>query len=115
MELPAVDVDRLQDLSAGDVEFLQELVEMYIEDAENLLAELQGALSRAEPDEFARTAHKLKGSSANMGAVRISEMAKTLEELGKSERIEDANQLMGHLETEIGSAKKVFQGLLVRS
>lgn len=115
MELPAVDVDRLQDLSAGDVEFLQELVDMYIEDAENLLIELQTALRRAEPDELARTAHKLKGSSANMGANRVSETAKALEQLGKSEQFEDADRLMAHLESEIGFAKKAFQGLLVRS
>ncbi len=112
MQTPTVDFERLEDLTAGDPEFLQELVDMYLEDAQALLQDLQSALAKASAEDVGRTAHKLKGSSANMGAQRISHLATELEEAGRSASLGNAPQLVMTLENELGSVKVAFQRLL---
>ena len=81
-----IDLERIHDATGGDEEFLAELVEIFLEDAELRLEEIRGAVEAADPTELRKTAHKLKGSSANMGANGLMGLAKTLEDMGHQGR-----------------------------
>lgn len=109
MEVPVLDRARLEDASAGDEEFLRELVDIYVEDAEERLAEIKEALISADEDALGRTAHQLKGSSANMGVVSVADHAKKLEDLAREHAISDAAEVLPSLEHEFARARAALR------
>lgn len=81
---PAViDHARLDELADEDPEFLQELVEIFLEDAEAHVSALAQADAGDDVAEIARIAHMLKGASANIGANGLAEAARRLEAAGR--------------------------------
>lgn len=64
--------------TAGE-EFVAELVETFLEEAPQMLAELRAALKDADADRFRRAAHSLKSNSLTFGAATLAEQSRTLE------------------------------------
>jgi HPt (histidine-containing phosphotransfer) domain-containing protein len=60
-------------------DFVVELVETFAEEAPAMLAEIRAAHDAADAERFRRGAHSLKSNSNTFGAVRLAEMARTLE------------------------------------
>jgi HPt (histidine-containing phosphotransfer) domain-containing protein len=79
-------------------DFLQELVEAYLEDSPHLFNQMRAALSDGNAELFRRSAHSLKTSSASLGALQFSEKARELEMLGKSNRLAGAESGVDALE-----------------
>ena len=80
--MPIIDpvmIEQLRDLDNGDGELLVELIEMFIADLAVHLAEISTAAGRDDHATIARAAHALVGSAANIGAGRLSGMARALE------------------------------------
>ncbi len=76
-------LDRVNEMTAGDAEFLQEIVEIYVEDSLGLLRSLRETLERADWPTLEKEAHKLKGSSLNMGVPYVALLAQFLLETAK--------------------------------
>jgi HPt (histidine-containing phosphotransfer) domain-containing protein len=95
-----IDMERINDATDGDTEFLRELVACYLDDAALKLRELNQAIESSDPLVLGRTAHQLKGSSANMGAIAVSEIAKELESIGRANKVAGAKALIKGLEAE---------------
>ena len=79
---PALDAtafERLLDITGGDLEFLDELVDTYLDDAETQLAALRQAVTDDDATAIMRPAHTLKSSSANVGAMAVSDLCRDLE------------------------------------
>ncbi|MGO9876847.1 MAG: response regulator [Acidimicrobiia bacterium] len=92
-----IDAERftvLRELDAGDGELLSMLVNEYLNDGTQLLATLREALAEGDPHILERTAHTLKGSSANLGAVRLAEICGRLEALGRAGALGTAPRLV---------------------
>jgi PAS domain S-box-containing protein len=64
-------------------EFLAELIELYCRNGRQLLHSLDEALAQQDCTHFYRTAHTFKGSSANLGAVKMAKLCFELELIGK--------------------------------
>jgi signal transduction histidine kinase/CheY-like chemotaxis protein len=60
-------------------DFLGELIETYLEDSPQRLAEMQRALAANDLDSLRRAAHSLKSNSHNFGALALAEHANALE------------------------------------
>jgi HPt (histidine-containing phosphotransfer) domain-containing protein len=103
-ETEAIDratLEALRDLqSEGEPDILIELIEMFLQDTPLRLAALGEAINRAAACDIASTAHAMKGSSANLGAMRMSELCLKLETLGRADRVEGADCLLAQLEAE---------------
>ena len=97
-----IDFDRINDATGGDAEFLKELVDVFIEDTEVRLQELKAALDGGDPAQLGRTAHQLKGSTANMGAESMAALARVLEEMGKKDAMQEAAPTFEGLRHEFG-------------
>ena len=67
----------------GDREFVVDLVETYLVDAEHQLDELGAALRAGDAAATVRPAHTLKSSSATVGAVAVAELARGAEADGR--------------------------------
>lgn len=107
-----IDYERIEDATGGDREFLEELVQIFLTDADERIEELKDALLKGEAESFSRTAHKLKGSSANMGAVRLTDIARDMESIGRSASLNGAVELMEPLQEELVRVRDTLRSML---
>jgi two-component system sensor histidine kinase/response regulator len=56
-------------------DFLVDLIDVYLADTPNRIAQMRGAVGGGDTDTLSREAHTLKSSSANVGAMRLSALA----------------------------------------
>jgi HPt (histidine-containing phosphotransfer) domain-containing protein len=88
----------LLDSLGGDVEFLSELVDAYLDSSPGLLASMQQALTSGEAPALQRAAHSLKTGSASFGALAFAARCKGLEELAKMGALAEAESKSQALE-----------------
>ncbi|HEX9662701.1 MAG TPA: Hpt domain-containing protein [Candidatus Binatia bacterium] len=60
-------------------DFLVDLIDVYLEDTPNRIAQMRESVDGGDTDTLIREAHTLKSSSANVGAMRLSALAKQME------------------------------------
>ena len=92
MSSPAIDrgtLDHLLDITGGDVEFLDELVDTYLEDGQAQVAALQAAIAANAIEDLVRPAHTLKSSSANVGALQLADACRDLEAAARAGAVDD--------------------------
>ena len=75
-------------------ESFSQVVEAYLEDAANYLVQIHSGLSDNNLEQAAKAAHPLKSSSASLGLVGVSEIAKSIELGAKSAVSTEALKVM---------------------
>lgn len=109
MELDMKTFQELKDMSGAD--FIDELVDTFLEDAPGLVKEMRSALQASDAEAFRRAAHSLKSNSATFGANRLSGLAKELEMLGKENRLSEAESGIAPLEEALRSVEAELREL----
>jgi HPt (histidine-containing phosphotransfer) domain-containing protein len=92
-DVPIVDVRILAELIAttgDDIGFVRELVETYLADTPAQVDAISAAVEADDAAGLVRPAHTLKSSSATVGAMRLSSVARDLEMAGRSGRLDPA-------------------------
>jgi len=98
---PVIDPATLEGLKATtDAAFVQELIDTFLDDSPNLIAEMRQALPSGNAEAFRRAAHSLKSNSASFGALTLSALAKELEMMGKAGDLEGAGGKLEQLAAE---------------
>lgn len=91
-ELPVIDesvLDEIREMSGEQSHSLIEnIVELYLQKSPELIDDIHDGVRQGDADQLFRAAHALKSSSANIGAVRVSEAARQLEKLGRENLLE---------------------------
>ena len=82
----------------GEADFVTELIDLFLDEATSQLKALHGALMKDDAVEIQRVAHRLKGSSASMGAMQ---MAALFEELESKDPARDAREILAQLDNEV--------------
>ena len=77
-------LERLLEITGGDLEFVDELVDTFLDDAEAQLAAMDAAVAAGDPEALVRPAHSLKSNSDNVGATALRDLARQLEADGKA-------------------------------
>ncbi len=75
-------------------ELFMELVDLFLEDAKGNFDALRAALDQADAQGVERTAHTLKSSCGNVGALGLSESCFKLEQLGRAGRLDGAAAIL---------------------
>jgi len=86
MDAPVLDEAVVEELrtSVGDDEaFIIDLVETYVTEGATNLDDILAAAAAGDPVALVRPAHTLKSSSASLGAMRLSAIARGIEEAGR--------------------------------
>jgi len=86
--VPTLDVRVLDDLSQGTGMSVAELVAMLFADIQRMAAELETASVEQRFDDMRRLAHSIKSSSAQLGAMRLSALARVMEFAVRDQQIE---------------------------
>ncbi len=114
MTAQEIDMKAFEELKqASGAEFIGELVDTFLADAPNLIAELRLALKTGDPDTFRRVAHSLKSNGATFGAMRFSLQAKDLELLGKERRLAEVGDRLNQLEATFAKTASELKELRV--
>ncbi len=102
---PAVDLQIVQELRELLEDGFSELVQVYLKDAPTHLARISTSIPAGDANSLREAAHSLKSSSANLGAIGLSELARTLEAIGREGRTEGARELLGKAEAEFARVR----------
>jgi CheY-like chemotaxis protein/HPt (histidine-containing phosphotransfer) domain-containing protein len=107
-----LNVERLRQSTNGDLSFMRELAQLYVEGSQQILAELGKACASNDRVTLCRAAHKLKGASASIHAEQVAHACAILEqrgaELDTTTLTEQLEQLVGL----VASAKNELDVLL---
>jgi diguanylate cyclase (GGDEF)-like protein len=76
---------------------LQQAVTPFLEDTPTYLAQLEHAVDIDDAESARTMAHSIKGSSGNLGALQLSQLAKDAEELARELRLSDIRPLLPQL------------------
>jgi len=79
-DAPIIDLTNLRMIADGDEAFMRELIDIYAEDAVEQIKHLRKAVGVGDAPLVERYAHSLKGSSANIGAESMREIALAMEQ-----------------------------------
>jgi signal transduction histidine kinase/HPt (histidine-containing phosphotransfer) domain-containing protein len=90
---PAVDMDRMRDLTDGNADGLRELVEMFLKQTHKQFDQIQAAIREGNADGVRRVAHSCAGASATLGMTHLVPKLRDLEKLGATGSLPDADKL----------------------
>jgi two-component system sensor histidine kinase/response regulator len=99
----AVDREALRELTGGDTEFERELAETFVSSGDQCLAEIIAALKVSDLDTVRKRAHALKGASANIHAVGLSQVASNLECAARDNSLPAIGGLVEELTSELAA------------
>lgn len=100
---PAVDPEALaalRELNPDDPAFLRELIDVFLEDVPQRIAEIEKALASSDAVLLTRAAHTIKGSGSNFGAAALGQVALQMEHQGKAAAFAEAAAALPALRSE---------------
>jgi PAS domain S-box-containing protein len=83
-----------------DPEIMAELVELFLLDTTEQLANLRQTIQEGDPEQLRKDAHTLKGSSVSLGLKRLSTISRELEQIARQGTFEGVTEKMSQLEAE---------------
>ncbi len=92
-EEPPVDLERLREMSSDDPHIQDELIALYLQQADELMPGLHAALQAKAGGEVERLAHKLGGASSTCGMTGIVSSLRELERLGRVGQLPEDDEL----------------------
>lgn len=78
-EATVLDIDQLRDICMEDTALMRELASSLIDDAGSQITALHDAVEHSDAARCARVAHYVKGACANVGAVSMAGLLKSIE------------------------------------
>ena len=92
--MPVIDTatfEELKQMSGPD--FINELIDAFIDDAPNMISQMQTALVTKDVESFRRNAHSLKSNANTFGASELAVLAKELEFMARENNLDIGNRL----------------------
>ncbi len=93
-ETQPLDLEMALERAMGDKDFLKMLLGGFIQELPDQIESLKVAVAGTDAVALTEHAHKLKGAAANLSAYGVSAAAKSLEEIGRSQNMDQANQIL---------------------
>jgi two-component system sensor histidine kinase/response regulator len=93
-EKPPVDLEILREMTGDDPGAFQELVDIYLAQAQEILSALPAAIKAGSALEVARLAHKLCGASSTCGMTGMVAPLSEMERLGRTGQVPENDHLM---------------------
>lgn len=94
-DLPLIDRSVLEklrkEMSGRGIDWI---IDLFLKELPNYIANIQQAVGSRNGEQIYQAAHKLKGSTSNIGARRLQALCLQLEALGEAQQIEEAQTLV---------------------
>ncbi|GAB4296691.1 MAG: hypothetical protein Fur0025_34360 [Oscillatoriaceae cyanobacterium] len=95
--------------SLREIDALEEIIDIYLEQAPLLLEKIASAVELTDPQELREAAHSLKSTSAALGANMLSELSKQLEEMARAGTTDGAPPLVTRVQAEYSLVKAALE------
>jgi CheY-like chemotaxis protein len=105
-------LENLLSMLGGEFVYLVELIDSFLEDAPQLLNELNQYVEGGDAAGVRRVAHSLKSNGADFGATTFSDLCKELEQVGKSGALDRAADLAAQIAAEYGRVEAALTAVL---
>jgi HPt (histidine-containing phosphotransfer) domain-containing protein len=92
--MPVIDqttFNELKQMSGED--FITELIDAFLDDAPEMIRNMQTALEAGDVESFRRNAHSMKSNANTFGATELGALARELELMGKENNLDIGNKL----------------------
>lgn len=114
-DIPILDHESIANLrmlgAEGDDDFLKEIIDIFLEDTPRRLNELRDAFLAQDQVTFTRAVHSIKGSSSNLGALRLRARAEHIEHASRQQGLAGLDAEIPGLEAEFVAAKAELEKL----
>jgi HPt (histidine-containing phosphotransfer) domain-containing protein len=94
--------------SDEEPDLVVELIDLYLTDSTQRLADMQHALATSDESLLARSAHSLRGSSATLGAWQVAASCDEVEQLARRLAFESVSLVLERLEPELMTVRQAF-------
>lgn len=113
MDLVSVDPRVMSQLREVMEEEFADLLQTYLDGVPRELQRIRDALAAGNADIIVGSSHALKGSSANLGILRLSQLFRDLEALGRSGDLgEAAHNMVERIEAEFAVVQPLLESAL---
>ena len=102
-------IEELKDLMEDDFPLL---INTFIDDSNKRLVDLNSAIATNNANEVRELAHGFKGSSANLGIEKLSDISSELEAMGRDDELSGAESKFKELDIEYKIILEYFKSLL---
>jgi HPt (histidine-containing phosphotransfer) domain-containing protein len=102
----------LWELERGQSRLLPHLIRLYLQEGPAHLAALQEAVAQGAAGRVEELAHGLKGSSAQLGATRMSRLCAALQDAGHRPDLRQAAAQVDELQREFVRARAALEAVL---
>jgi len=96
----------------GDMDLLRDLVQLFAMEYPGLLLSIQSAIDHGSFDDVQRFSHKLKGSALQFSGKLAVAAAAKLEEMGRTESLDGAGQILIVLRFEVVRLMESLQAMI---
>jgi two-component system sensor histidine kinase/response regulator len=106
-------IDKLRALQRpGRASVLRKVISLYLDNTPALIDQLNRAERCGDANALQEAAHSLKSSSATLGAFRLAQYFRELDQIGKSGSTVGASRLLGKVSVEYPRVKAVLEGIV---
>ena len=110
-QTPSLDKELIDTLRARRPALLARLITVYLDFAPSALTVMRSAIGEKHATSLGTAAHSLKSSSANVGAVRITEFCRLLEVMARQNQLDGCEEIFTELEQEFVRVQQLFSKL----
>lgn len=107
-ELDSSMLDEIRDLADGDEDLLGEIIDTYLDDVLQRLSTLRAAVAERDAERIHRTAHTIKGSSANLGLLGMVDTCRAVVEAGRAGDLDDIDARLAAIEAAFDRARAIL-------
>lgn len=104
-----VNLQRLRSVSKGRAEFERKLLTAFLTKSHEELPLLRQAIADANFDQVAQYAHRIKGSSANVGMTALAAIARDLEDCVRDRQSDGTFELLKRIEAQLEALESWIQ------
>ena len=105
-------LDQLQELIGGSQESLNELVETFLIEGDEIIADMNESVSNQDLDLLRRSAHSFKSSAQDFGALELSTLSASLESHCQAQWPDDDIEQIKRISESFQSAATVLREFL---
>ncbi len=110
--LDAATLDGLRMLSDdGSNDMLFEIIDIFLDDAPARLIDVAAAVQAGDATAAFENAHAVKGSAATLGALRLAELCRQVEAMGRAGDVSGAASVMASVQAEYERVKAALHAV----
>jgi len=92
-----------------DPEFLDSIIEQFLQDAPHHIEAIEHAMAQGNPDMLMKAAHSFKGGCGNMGAQPLAALCVILEEMGRHGTVAGSDAVFSKIQNEWNRLEQALQ------